>query len=1073
MKYILSLFLFLFCLSVQAQLGESLKDSVEKYEKKKQYKKVLPFAEQWAEKLKKEKKESSAEYGYALNSLGNALNRSGKSKEAEPILLQALEIRKKALGPEHPDVAVSLNNLGILYENMGDYPQAAPYKLLALEIRRKALGPEHPDVAASLNNLGVLYDNMGDYAKAEPYYLQALEIRKKALGPEHPDVAQSHNNLGILYDVLGDYVKAEPYYLQALEIYKKAQGPDHPDVAQSLNNLGVLYNNMGNYAKAEPYHQQALEISKKALGPEHMDVANSLNNLGLLYVNMSDYAKAEPYFQQALEIWKKVLGPEHPDVAASLNNLGVLYKNMGDYAKAEPYYLLSLEIRKKALGPEHPNVAASLNNLGLLYKCMGDYPKTEPYYQQALEIRKKALGPNHPHVAVSLNNLGVLYMNMGDYAKAEPYYLLSLEIRKKALGPDHPDVAQSLNNLGVLYMNMGNYAKAEPFHLQDLEISKKALGPGHPDVGTALNGLGLFYHGMRNYTKADGFYLKWNANKQGQIQRYFPFLSDNEKAKFYYSKLSGYQANFLSFCVDRYPGQKTIAGPMYNDQLATKGLLLNSAAKWKHRIRNSQDTILKKQFNQWEILTNEIAKSFSSTDSAELAQVKTLQDEAEKLEKELIKKSEDFATLADKTIYTWKDVQSKLKPGEAAVEMVRVRKYGIAKVVTDTSDPKKPTYREKGLTDTVQYAALILTKTSQQPELVILPNGNDMEGKWHKHYRKSIRLHQKDNQSYNQYWQPIGRKLKGIKKVWISADGIYHKINLGTLQNPASGKYLMDELEVGLLSSGKDLIIGHRGEREIRHAWLLGNPEFQPGQRTAPGEDIRSGPKLSYYLSPDPTMKVQALPGTQAEVDSVGSLLVNTGWKVEEYTGAEATEEKVKEINKPGVLLLSTHGYFRPDSTPGSNPLLRSGILLSGAAKTLREGRSGEGEDGILTAYEAMNLNLDNTELVVLSACETGLGEIKNGEGVYGLQRAFQVAGARNIIMSLWKVNDEVTQELMVAFFRIWLGDEAAVGTSGQTAGRLAKGSDDLRLAFRKAQLEIRKKHPEPYYWGAFVMVGR
>jgi tetratricopeptide (TPR) repeat protein len=988
-KYILSLFLFLFCLSIQAQIVEPLKDSVEKYEKQKRYKKVLPFAEQWAEKLKKDKKESSAEYGYALNSLGNALNRSGKSKEAEPILLQALEIRKKALGPEHPDVATSLNNLGILYENMGDYPKAAPYKLLALEIRRKALGPEHPDVAASLNNLGVLYDNMGDYAKAEPYYLQALEIRKKALGPEHPNVAQSHNNLGILYDVLGDYVKAEPYYLQALEIYKKALGPDHPDVAQSLNNLGVLYNNMGNYAKAEPYHQQALEISKKALGPEHMDVANSLNNLGLLYVNMSDYAKAETYFQQALEIWKKVLGPEHPDVAASLNNLGVLNKNMGDYAKAEPYYLLSLEIRKKALGP------------------------------------------------------------------------------------DHPDVAQSLNNLGVLYMNMGNYAKAEPFHLQDLEISKKALGPDHPDVGTALNGLGLFYHGMRNYTKADGFYLKWNANKQGQIQRYFPFLSDNEKAKFYYSKLSGYQANFLSFCVDRYPGQKTIAGPMYNDQLATKGLLLNSAAKWKHRIRNSQDTILKKQFNQWEILTNEIAKSFSSTDSAELVQVKTLQDEAEKLEKELIKKSEDFATLADKTIYTWKDVQSKLKPGEAAIEMVRVRKYGIAKVVTDTSDPKKPTYREKGLTDTVQYAALILTKTSQQPEMVILPNGNDLEGKWHKHYRKSIRLHQKDNQSYRQYWQPIGRKLKGIKKVWISADGIYHKINPGTLQNPASGKYLMDELEVGLLSSGKDLIISHRGERENRHAWLLGNPEFQPGQRSAPGEDIRSGPKLSYYLSPDPTMKVQALPGTQAEVDSVGNLLVNTGWKVEEYTGAEATEEKVKEINKPGVLLLSTHGYFRPDSTPGSNPLLRSGILLSGAAKTLREGRSGEGEDGILTAYEAMNLNLDNTELVVLSACETGLGEIKNGEGVYGLQRAFQVAGARNIIMSLWKVNDEVTQELMVAFFRNWLGDEAAVGTSGQTADRLAKGSDDLRLAFRKAQLEIRKKHPEPYYWGGFVMLGK
>jgi CHAT domain-containing protein len=212
---------------------------------------------------------------------------------------------------------------------------------------------------------------------------------------------------------------------------------------------------------------------------------------------------------------------------------------------------------------------------------------------------------------------------------------------------------------------------------------------------------------------------------------------------------------------------------------------------------------------------------------------------------------------------------------------------------------------------------------------------------------------------------------------------------------------------------------------------------------------------LSYYLQPNPSAEISALPGTQAEADSVASLLQQKGWEVQEYTGAEASEEKVKDSYKPRVMLLSTHGFFQPDTTPGNNPLIRSGLLLAGATKTLREGHKGEGEDGILTAYEAMNLNLDNTELVVLSACETGLGEIRNGEGVYGLQRAFQVAGARNLIMSLWKVDDAITQKLMTSFFRHWLNGK------------------NKQAAFAQAQKEIRAKHPEPYYWGGFVMLGK
>ena len=1065
MKHILSLLLLFASFALQAQSSEPPKDSVEKYEKQKLFNKVLPFAEQWLEKLKKDKKESSDEYGAALNALGNALNRSGKSKEAEPILLQGLEIRKKALGTEHPDVAASLNNLGILYYNMGDYPKAEPYYLQALNIRKKALGPDHPDVAASLNNLGLLYMNMGDYTKAEPSYLQALEIQKKALGSGHPEVATSLSNLGSLYGEMGDYTKAESYYQQALEIRKKALGTEHPDVGTSLNNLGILYMDLGDYAKAEPFCLQALEIWKKALGSGHPNVANSLSNLGVLYITMGDYTKAEPYYLQALEIRKKTLGPEHPDVATSFYNLGGLFDNMGDYAKAEPYYQQALKIREKALGTEHPDVGTSLNSLGFLYWNMGDYAKAEPYYQQALKIYEKALGPDHPVVGDAFNNLGALYLNMGDYAKTEPYYQQALEIRKKALGPEHPDVAASLNNLGNLYSNIGDYTKAEPNQQQALEIRKKALGPEHPYVATPLGNLGILYRGQRNQIRAKYDYNQFAELNRNLIRRYFPALSEQGREAFL-KKGAEDREGLLSFWSEEGMKMPELLGELWNHQLFYKGLLLNTSARWKQRIKSSGDKKLVQRFFDWENLQHKISKLFTSTDSTERAGLDSLVDKAEKLEKELSQRSENFALSEERKVRTWQEVQQALKPGEAAIEMVRFRHFGIAKVVTDTSDPKKPTYRVKGLTDTVGYAALILTKTSTQPDLVILPNGNDLEGKWHKYYRNSVRLQQKDAESYKQYWQPIARKLKGIKKVWFSPDGVYHKLNLGTLQNPSTGKYLMDELEIALLGSTKDLLKNYPEESENRLACLVGNPEFQPGQTAVAGKS-RSGPELSYYFKPDPNLEVAALPGTQQEIDGVAGILSKQGWEVQEYAGAEASEEKVKDSYKPRVMLLSTHGFFRSDSTPGSNPLLRSGLLLSGAAKTLREGRSGEGEDGILTAYEAMNLNLDNTELVVLSACETGLGEIKNGEGVYGLQRAFQVAGARNLIMSLWKVDDAVTKDLMLAFFRNWLGE----GT-----GELQfapKGPDALRTSFRKAQLEIRKKHPEPYYWGGFVLLGK
>jgi CHAT domain-containing protein len=543
------------------------------------------------------------------------------------------------------------------------------------------------------------------------------------------------------------------------------------------------------------------------------------------------------------------------------------------------------------------------------------------------------------------------------------------------------------------------------------------------------------------------------------MQNYFPYLSDSEKKLFYESN-NNQLDELKSFCLLRYYSNPMATELFFNIQISGKAQLQNSSAKWKHRIKTSGDKKLFNLYNEWETNQNKLNKLFQSTDSTELAGLDSLQAKTEKMEKELSLRSENFAKLADKKLINWKDVQKALKPGEAAIEMVRVKKFGIEKTVTDTSDPKKPVYKIKGLTDTIYYAALIVKPESTIPEIVVLKNGNEMENKYLKYYQNSIKNKLEDDKSFQQFWQKIGAKLEGSKRVFFSPDGVYHNINLNTLYNPKTKKYLLEEKDIRIVTVTKDIVNPSPVEEDNKLAELVGFPSYytnQTGQIAAGSE--RKSPELIYGLSLKSTGSLAELPATKTEVDKIAGILNAKGWEVKNYTGTTALEETIKESYKPRLLHVATHGFFQPDTTKGSNPLLRSGLMLAGAGNTLKGENKPEGEDGILTAYEAMNLNLDNTDLVVLSACETGLGKIKNGEGVYGLQRAFKVAGAKSIIMSLWKVDDNATQELMVAFYKHWLNDAA-----GTTSIK--------RSAFLKAQKELKAKYPNPYYWGAFVMVG-
>jgi CHAT domain-containing protein len=507
-----------------------------------------------------------------------------------------------------------------------------------------------------------------------------------------------------------------------------------------------------------------------------------------------------------------------------------------------------------------------------------------------------------------------------------------------------------------------------------------------------------------------------------------------------------------------------LIGEEYNLTLATKALLLSTSARWKQRIKTSGDKKLFALYTEWEGLQNRLANWHSSEESGNRKKFDSTLAISEKLEKELSARSESFGKMADNKPVTWKQIQAKLKPGEAAIEMIRFRKLGIEKSVTDTSDPKKPNYLIKGLSDTIYYAALLVKAGQSPPEMVLLKNGDDLEGKYLKFYQNSVSRQQSDTVSYHQFWEKIGKKLVNSTRVYFSPDGVFHLINLNTLYNPKSKKFLLEEKDIRTVTVTKDIVNPGPADEENTLVQLVGFPSYY---LSAPSSSIviteRKSPEMSYLLRMESVGMLAELPGTKIEVDRISAIFESKGWDVKNYTEEKALEEILKESYKPRVLHIATHGFFQPDTTKGSNPLLRSGLMLAGAGSTLKGEKNETGEDGILTAYEAMNLNLDNTDLVVLSACETGLGEVKNGEGVYGLQRAFKVAGARSIIMSLWKVDDDATQELMVSFYKNWLENPT-------DSSKLSVGSK--RQAFLKAQKELKAKYPSPYYWGAFVMVG-
>lgn len=1031
----------------------------------------------------------SGDVASVLDNLGNVYRKQGRYPEAEKATQQALVIHQKANGANDPSVATDAGNLALIYVAEGKYAEAEPLCRLAIAIDEKQPQAGNRDLSVDLSNLGDLYLKEGKYAEAEPVLLKALSTDLSAVGKDHPLVALDLSNLANAFLYEGKFAQAEPVLQRAMAIVTNAKNIA-PDIGITvLQTTAALDRDEGKYPESEHLYLQVLANRQKALGPDHPDVALVLDNLGSVFSAEGRYSDAETAYRRALDIRVKKLGQQHPLVGLTMINLAELYSQHGRWGDAEALYLNAMNIYLKAYGQQDIRVADLLRTAASLMIDEGKLPGAEKVLRGAVAISEKAKGPNDPAVASNLNLLAEVISDQGKLAESESLYKRAIDIVEKAPGSRSTDLADYQIGLASDYQNEQKFADAEPLFQKAIATLDANLTPNSPQLGEAQMNLALFYYAWDKPERAEPYFEKRIGNLMAQFRANAATMSEKDRLIFL-ATTPGAFPMYYSFVLKYHDRMPELSGKMYDALLQEKGLIAESSAALRAGIEASGDKQALAMLDKLAAEKTELAALVESKigDPANRrAQIAQLEQETNQLEQELARHSSAVSDQKALAVVTWRDVQKTLKPGEAAVEIVRF-----------------PLHDGKSFRKNQLYVALVVRPDSNNPNLVFLGDAKDLESAPMLAYRNQVAQtrgltaeaepnapaagSQTDTSAaYAAFWKPLEPALAGINRVYISPDGVLNQIPFGLFAD-SNGKLLLEKYQLRYVNSSKDLLRRSR-PAPSKSAVLVGNPKFdltEAEQRTEIAQTNRAAahPEPAAIQTPPPARTAQRsidltgaplnpLPGTQIEVDAVAKLLANAGWQPNSYTGDRALKQTVLRVRSPRIVHFATHGFFLSDAeiaqqaraigaqhAPVEDPMLRSGLLFAGADRIRAGTPSGPGlDDGVLTAYEASQLDLEGTELVVLSACETGLGQQSNSEGIFGLRRGLQEAGAEAVMMSMWSVPDRETQELMALFYAKWLGGL------------------DKPEALRQAQLAerevVRKRYGKdlPYYWGAFILV--
>lgn len=951
--------------------------------------------------------------------------------------------------PHHPNYISTLNAYAQLHLELDRYDSALHYYSICKNIAADKYDTGSVHYGYQLGRMAKVKVEQGKFIEAELLLNKAVSTIKNDRAKESFAYYSALQELGELQRINGKFSDAEKTLNKALRVAKKIGLEVEGSGASSTLAYAQVLTEAGRYKEAEDILTNNINILTKKHGVDYYKLIEPYAALSTISLIKGDFISAEKQVQEALRITENRLSDSSSKFVDNTILLGDVYYSMGNYEASNKAYSTALKNTQLSIGETHIKNASILSKIARLQIAQNvELDSTIATINTALLIVQNAVGDQHPSYAKAIELKADVLMSKAQYVEARLLLQQAKDIYVNSYGSGHLTTAKNTVRLANLNYLKGDYNNAETNYNEALKAFQRIFNNQHPDYTATMSKLGRTYYASGNLKSAHYVFDETTQIYLEYIERYFPSLTENEKAK-YWQKIRPDFEIYNSLAVTMVAKNPKILNSMYNNKLATKAILLSSSLKVKQQILSSGDQTLITLYNQWvakrEALTKSLSLSYEEQKAANI-QPESLEREIASLEKQLGERSTSFAANKYTTLYSWKDVRNTLLENEAAIEIIKFN------------------YFSNQFTDSVIYAALIVTKeTKKSPKLVLLPNGNDLETKYFKYYRNSIKHKGKDKYSYQQFWQPIDETLAGKSTIYLSSDGVYNQLNPETFLKP-SGTYLLDDYLFYNVSNTKELVQHASAEPEpylVKSAVLFGNPAFSastkdPDTATADNRSVKNS-----ISSIDP------LPGAEKEVEIIDQILKTSNWNTTSYFQQSATEEQVKNLNNPRVLHIATHGFFieqdaievsslENESAPVNNPLLKSGLLFTGSKDLLASNNIYQfnRKDGILTAYEAMNLKLDNTELVVLSACETGLGEVKSGEGVYGLQRAFIVAGAQNVIMSLFKIDDKVTQQLMEVFYKEWLK------------------TGNKRTAFLQAKRTILSEHESPLLWGSFMMIG-
>lgn len=1010
--------------------------------------------------------EKSDDYALALYHLASAYKNEDHYSKSISACMDALPLFESIAGKTHPDYANILSILGYDYCGLEKFETALSYYQQALTIRQNYYGKNTMSSGALLANIGMIYNDNGDYKRALDAYRQAETVFTDSLlyPSAQPDLATVWTNMVAVFIHVHDYKNAKLYCTKSLRLRKSIYGELHPGYAMGLVSRGNLYNSMGNYNEAKKDYLQAIDILQNDSSADILKMLSDITtNIGAVCNSEGDYRNAEAYCMRALELSKQCYGDNHSKYASALLNAGEFYFLIGDYSQAIAYNKQAMEIYDNL--QIIPKLLITLRNIGYMYCHVDDIVQAESYVRKALDLSANTFGTDDIHYADALESAARIYTSKQEWSLARDYLFEAEKIKKQKKALNSSDYPALLANISVTYSNDGKYAKSLEYDLKSYHLYQKIYPYGHPHFTLTINNIGHTYYAMGQYKNAYSYYRQARDSFRTQFVKSLDFLSERQREMYWMTIKRKFEQDYPVFTYRYYSHDKRIATFAYDNELFLKGLLLHSSSTIKHSVYGSGDTLLITQYEQLCQLKNLMNKLDEDAAAASLKE--QYQQQAEQLEKQLTRSSAAFRNNEDVWHVDWKSIRDHLQIGEVAIEFSRV-----------------PVDE-----DTTQYVALILRKDNDYPIFVPLFDERNLLAKLNVSSTPSAYADSLFNYAYNGgylshlIWGNILPYIKRGETIFFAPAWLLHQIAIENL--PYNSEQTMgDVYNMVRLSSTRELVLPKPTVSYTRAA-LHGGIKYNthPEELSIEHKKYETSNLPSYnrgYTPKDAKRSVALdLPGTKKEIKDIQEILNKAHIQVQCKSAENATEESFKVLSgtHQNIIHLATHGFYWSDTTAQGqkffkqwrafiaddydgakaiDPLNRCGLLFAGANTALaghRE-RLNEGvEDGILTANEISTLDFRDADIVVLSACETGLGDI-TGEGVFGLQRAFKMAGAQTIIMSLWKVDDKATQLLMTEFYRNWMDRKQA-----------------KREAFRNAQNYVRRKYTSPVFWAGFILL--